>query len=82
MSASIFYQPVKGKYLSIGAPQSFLDLLERIGFSRDGCYITDRSAYMLEVAANTTENTEFRAALKELAEAATKHGEIRLWPEY
>lgn len=82
MSASIYYQPVEGKYLSVGAPSSFLDLLEKLGFSHGECFITDRDHFKLETAAITTENSDFKKALLELAEAAYKHGIIRVWPEY
>lgn len=82
MSASIYYQPVKGKYLSIGAPSGFLDLLERLGFHRGDCFITDQDYYKLKAAAAGTENIEYREALMELAENAHKHGEIRVWAEY
>ena len=83
MSATIYYQPVNGKALSIGAPSSFLDLLDRVFHNdRSAFTVTDRDSHRLSIAASATDQTEFRAALEELAEAAMTHGEIRIWPEY
>jgi hypothetical protein len=82
MSATIFYQPVSGTRLSLGGPSGFLDLLERLGFNRGSCPIHDFDHAKLETAAAATENSEYRQALLELAEAAYKHGELRLWAEY
>lgn len=82
MSATIYYQPIKGKYLSIGAPSGFLDLLEKLGFNRGECLIQDTDHFKLEVASNVTENEDYKKALLELAENAYKHGSIRVWVEY
>jgi len=82
MSASIYYQPVKGKHLPMGGPSSFIALLKRVFGGDSPWMFTDHDAHRLETAANATENDEHRAALTELAEAAMKHGEIRVWAEY
>lgn len=82
MSASIYYQPIKGKHLHIGAPSSFLGLLSRVLKTTQPFLITDQQARDLGVAAMATENDEHRAALLELEEAAYQNGEIRVWAEY
>jgi hypothetical protein len=83
MSATIYYQAVKGRALSVGAPSSFLDLLDRVFHNgRSAFTVTDRDADRLRIAAMATDQIEFREALEEMADAAEKHGEIRIWPEY
>lgn len=82
MSASVYYQPVKGTRLSLGGPSGFLDLLERLGFYRGNCLIQDVDHTKLIAAAAATENTEYRGALEELAEQAYRHGCVKLWAEY
>lgn len=83
MSATILYQPVKGKSLSIGAPSSFLALLERVfgGSARDFVLAED-DVGGLRTAAAATEDREYRKALEELAEAVEKHGAVRVWAVY
>lgn len=82
MSATIYYQAVKGKSLHIGGPSGFLELLRRVFGEGRPWTFTDCDAAKLETAANATDQTEYRDALLELSEAVCKHGEIRVWPEY
>lgn len=83
MSATIYYQAVEGKALTIGAPSSFLDLLDRVFHHGRGSFeLTTREAVGLRVAARATDQTEFRRALEELADAVERHDTIRVWPEY
>ena len=82
MGASIYYQPVNGKYLPMGGSSGFQELLRRAFGSDSPWHFTDRDAHRLETAAQATDSSEYRAALTTLAEDAMKHGEIRVWAEY
>ncbi len=83
MSASLYYQPVKGTYLKTGASSGFIALLERVFDAQHGhVTLTLTDIGRLKTAAATTENAEYREALNILAEAVEKHGEVRVWPEY
>ena len=82
VSASIYYQPVKGKVLPMGGPSSFLDLLRRIMSSGGPWELDGYWTMQLTGAAHATENSEHRAALEEIVEAIDKHGTIRVWAEY
>ena len=83
MSASVYYQPVKGKHLVMGGPSSFLELLRRITSSNASSWELDGHWTMqLTGAAHATEDFEYRAALGEIIEAIEKHGTIHVWAEY
>lgn len=81
MSASIFYQPVKGKHLPIGAPSSFLSALEK-ALGPPPWTIYDRDHDVLRGLAAGLESKDQQAAAITLAEAAYNNGEIRVWAEY
>lgn len=82
MGATIYYQPVKGKALSIGAPSAFLGVLTR-AFGGDGARIlTERDVPKLEGLAAAIEAEDQRAAIMELIDALHHHEEVRVWPEY
>lgn len=82
MSASLYWQPVKGRHLSIGTPSSFLAMVERVLERSPPWTILDVDAGRLTAAAAAIEVLDQRAALLALAEAAMEYGEIRLWAEY
>jgi hypothetical protein len=84
MSATVFFQPKRGKSLRIGAPSAFLDLISRLFNIGHGCPFVIRSqdCTILRAAAVATEFLEFREALETLADAAAAHDEINLWVEY
>lgn len=82
MSASIYYQPVRGKCLPMGGPSSFIDLLRRVTSSHGDWELDGHWVAQLRGAAAATENTEHRAALGEIIEAIEKHGTVRVWAEY
>ena len=82
MSASIYYQPVKGKRLSMGGRSSFLSLLRRVTLSDEPWELDGGWTLQLTGAAHATEDAEHRAALVEIIEAIEKHGAIRVWAEY
>lgn len=81
MSASIYYQPVKGTHLGIGAPSSFIAAMTR-AFGNAPWTLTDRDYHTLKGLAAGLESDDQRAAVEELAGAAVKHGELRVWAEY
>jgi hypothetical protein len=81
VSASIYYQPVKGKHLSIGAPSSFIAAMTR-AFGNYPWTLTDRDYHKLLGLAAGLDSDDQRAAVEELAEAAMASGEIRVWAEY
>lgn len=82
MSASIYYQPVNGKRLSMGGQSSFLELLRRLTSSQGPWELDDYWSSQLTGAAKATKDKEHRAALEELVDAIEKHGPIRVWAEY
>ncbi len=82
MSATLRYQPIRGKSLNVGAPSSFQALLERVFGQRPPLSLDPSDVDRLRTAAAATDQEEFRKALEELAEAVEKHGDVRLWAEY
>ena len=81
MSATVVYQPIKGKALDVGAPSSFVGALER-AFGQRPWTLTDRDYYTLQGLAAGLDSIDQREAVEELAEAVRQHGEIRVWAEY
>ena len=82
MSATIYYQAGKGKALDVGAPSSFMGALRR-AFGHDGPWtLTDHDYYVLHGLAAGLSSEDQQRACDELAEAAMRYGEIRVWPEY
>ena len=82
MSASIYYQPVKGKLLPIGAPSSWMGAMRRAFGCDPPWTITDHDYHVLHGLAAGLSSTDQQNACNELAEAAMQHGEIRVWAEY
>lgn len=87
MSATIYYQPIKGIHVSVGAPSSFLKALAEaiIGPGAGGKY-----DFVLNASCVTTlyglraglEATDQKEAITAILEAITQYGEIRVWAEY
>ena len=82
MSAAIYFQPIKGTRLVIGAPSGFLDLLRRVLHSDGPHEVDGHWVSKLEGAAAATDQLEYRVALEEIIEAVNKYGSVRIWPEY
>lgn len=82
MGASIYYQPVNGTHLSMGAPSSFMDLLRRVTSSQGPWELDGHWTSQLLGASKATEDEAHRAALEEIIEAIEKHGTVRVWAEY
>lgn len=84
MSATIYYQPLKGKALAIGAPSSFLEALrEAIGEGGYGEFrLTSDHCHTLKGLRAGLTSMDQKHAIDELIEAVSKHDEVRLWPEY
>lgn len=82
MGATIYYQAVKGKALSVGAPSSLLSKL-REAFHADGeIRLTDGDYYTLIGLRAGIDSTDAKESLGELAKAVREHGEVRVWAEY
>ena len=81
MSASIYYQPIKGTLLPMGAQQSFLAMLRRL-FNNDTVTLYEDDLVRLNAAMLAIENGEHKDALQTLVDAVEKHGAVRVWPEY
>ena len=81
MSASIYYQPVSGTHLNIGAPSSFIKAMSQL-FGNPPWTITDRDYNVLQGLAAGLESNDQKEAVAELMQAAYKHGEIRVWAEH
>lgn len=83
MSASIYWRPVNsGHRLSIGAPSSFIDSLERAFGSRPPITLTEIDIPKLEGMAAATEYKEFREAYGRLAYALREEDEIEIFAVY
>jgi hypothetical protein len=82
VSASIFYQPVKGKRLSVGAPSAFLKAL-REAFNVNGDLVLSSSSYgVLQGLKAGLDSQDMKAAIEELMAAVETHDEVRVWAEY
>lgn len=81
MSASIYYQAVKGKNLSVGAKSSFLAAIER-AFGGVPCVLSEHDVLKLQGLAAAFDSEDQRAAVQELIEAIEKHASVRVWAEY
>lgn len=82
MSASIYYQAVKGKNLPVGAPQAFLKILREIKNGELPLHFTEYDVRDLRLAAKLSDNEEFKECLNELADACEKHESVNVWAEY
>lgn len=82
MSATIYYQPVKGKALSIGAPSSFTSALDRAFGRSPDRILNEYDVPTLRGIAAGFDSEDQRAAIDELIEAIQKHAAVRLWAEY
>ena len=82
MSASVYFQPIKGHRLVLGGPSSFLELLRRVTSSNGPWELDTYWRSFLEGAARGTEDNEHRLALEVLVEAIDQYGSIRVWAEY
>lgn len=81
MSASVYYQPVKGKHLNIGAPSTFREMMER-GFGSPPWTLLPEHNIMLEGMKAGTNQIEFQEALAELIRAVGDHNQVDVWLEY
>lgn len=72
-----------GHHLSVGAPSSFIDSLDRAFGNRLPITLSsEREAIMLDGMAAATENNEFREAYETLAQAIRDEVEIEIFAEY
>lgn len=81
MSATVLYQAVKGKALSLGAPSSFIAILERQFGGGPWSFDTTDDAVLQGMEA-AVDDKDYRAAFAELREALEKHENIRVWAVY
>ena len=84
MSATLYFQPVKGKALRIGAPSSFMSALDR-AFKYSQPWTIEASSHdiaILEGLRAGLDDLEQRAAINELLKALEDHTDIRVWAEY
>lgn len=82
MSATIYFQPVRGKALDIGAPSSFLTAL-REAFHSDGeIRLSSGDYHTLAGLRSGLTSTDQKKAIDVLMEAVYSHDEVRVWPEY
>lgn len=83
MSASIMWRPLnQGKHLSVGAPSSFIESLERAFGSFPLKPYGEDAARVLDGMAAATEYKEFREAYQQLAAAVREEGEIEIFAVY
>ena len=82
MSATLYYQPVSGTRLKIGAPSSFMEALTRAFGCRQPWVLTDMDYLTLGGLAAGLESEDQVAAVSELQEEVMKGHDIRVWAEY
>lgn len=82
MSANLFWRPIKGGVdLEVGAPSSFIEMMER-AFHALPITLDSGDSARLEGMKFGTVNKEFSEALEEIIEAIGKHGAIQVYAEY
>ena len=81
MSASIYYQPVKGICLQMGAKSSFMEAMRR-AFGPEPWSLGERDYHTLVGMATGLSDEDHRAAADSLANAINEFSEIRVWAEY
>jgi hypothetical protein len=81
MGVSIYWQPLRGTYLQVGARSRFVSIMERV-FGSYPWTITAGHASKLRDIAIGVEDEGIKEALHTLADAAEKHEQISVWPEY
>lgn len=82
MGATIYYQPVKGKRLQVGAPSSLLSKLREAFHAEGEIRLTDWDYHTLIGLRAGIDSTDAKEALDELAKAVMEHSEVRVWAEY
>jgi hypothetical protein len=83
MSASLYYQPVKGTHLSIGAPSSFMGALTRaFGERQPDWRFTEGDLLTLRGLMAGLDSEDQREAIQTIIEAIERHSEVRVWAEY
>ena len=81
MSASIFYQPINGKRLTVSTPSSFLAALER-AFGQGPWQLNQSHYSTLRGLAAGMDDEEKRRAIEDITDAIQQHDAIRVWAEY
>lgn len=77
MGASIYWQPVNGKALRVGARSAFLEALDVCNEQK--IFAGGDVGFLQGMAAVSP---DFREACKELVEAIVQHERVRVWAEY
>jgi hypothetical protein len=78
MSASLYYQPVEGKYLLCNSPSRIIDILNK-AFGELPITIGESD---LREAIRGISFANDDPVWKELENAILAHGKIRIWAEY
>lgn len=81
MSANLYWQPVKGKDLNVGAPSSFMAALER-AVGAQPWHLNEGHVHILKGLAAGLDSTDQREAVETLIAGISRHSEVRVWPEY
>lgn len=81
MSATVLYQPMKGKALKIGGTSSFLRALEDLFGGRELALDVSAVNCLMGLRAGLSSADE-KEAVDELISAIHVHGTIRIWAEY
>ena len=81
MSATIYYQPIKGKSLSIGGPSSFIAAMERALGCPPPWELCEGDYDVLRgLAAGLV--GEASRAIETLLDEIEKYGDVRVWLQY
>ena len=81
MGATIYWQPLRGKALNIGARSRFVAMMTD-AFGNYPWNLTAGSASRLRDMRLGSEDVSIKAALETLADVVEQHEQITVWPEY
>lgn len=77
MGVTLFWQPVTGKALHVGARSELKRIL--LGEALDKTFTNDNQDYLRGIA---DASEDFRGAVEELMDAIQQHDRVRVWAEY
>ncbi len=81
MGAAIYWQPLRGECVAVGARSRFVSMLTE-AFGSNPWNLTIVHASELRAMRIGAEDTGIKAALETLADAVERHEAITVWAEY
>jgi len=81
MGAAIYWQPLRGEHIPIGPRSRFVDMMTE-AFGVYPWNISAGNVETLHAMRIGAEDDSIKAALQMLADAAMRHEQITVWPQY